>query len=337
MNSPAAQIEVSARSETGYVRSENQDRMSGTEVPLGRLYIVADGMGGHKGGATAAELTIQGLQQHLVPVGSTPSVADAIRNAFSKTNETIYQQGHAGDPATAGMGSTAVLLLITGPHAYVAHVGDSRAYLYRNGQLQRLTTDHTRVQKMVTVGMITEAEARVHTDAGVLERAMGNKPSVDVDIREKLLLTDGDGILLCSDGLCGYATDHEIQTILRGASTTQGIPDQLIQLALQKGGNDNVTVQFIQYGRQRVGAGRRRRGTNVRVWKNRRRFALISFLVCLRSCAALLFSSLGNVEQAKKELGKAKGQTKNTAKNDGNKYAPVPETAPEEYFSFSFP
>ena len=93
MNSPAAQIEVSARSETGYVRSENQDRMSGTEVPLGRLYIVADGMGGHKGGATAAELTVQELQQHLAPVGPTPSVADAIR--------TVHDGDRYIDPALA--------------------------------------------------------------------------------------------------------------------------------------------------------------------------------------------------------------------------------------------
>ena len=390
MNFHPAQIEVGARSETGYVRSENQDRMSGTHVPLGRLYIVADGMGGHKGGATAAELTVRGLQQHLTHVGTALSVVDAIRTAFSKTNETIYQQGHAGDPVTAGMGSTAVLLLITGPHAYIAHVGDSRAYLYRSGLLQSVTTDHTRVQKMVNAGMITEAEARAHADAGVLERAMGNKPSVDVDIREKLSLTNVDGILLCSDGLSGYVSDQEIQAVLQSSSTAQEIPDRLVELALQKGGVDNVTVQFIQYGQRReTRAGRRKRGVTLWPWKKSRQFVMFSLLVSMSFFAVLMLSSFarnrttsllpstlwemrrspqkqrsadapsrrekelrekldrkekelnktqGNLEAAKRELGKVKAQKEGTAKNDDSKKrAPVPALHPEEYFTFSFP
>jgi protein phosphatase len=248
MKSHQAQLEVGAHSETGYVRSENQDRMSGTQVPLGQIYIVADGMGGHKGGALAAELTVQGLQQYISEAPAHASVEEAIRTAFQKTNEIVYRQAHAGDPATEDMGSTAVLVLIAGQVARVAHVGDSRAYLYRKGRLKQLTTDHTIVQKMVQAGMLQPAEATNHPDASVLDRAMGSKSSVEVDISDPLRLNAGDALLLCSDGLSGYVAEPEIASVLRGQATVQEIPERLVKLALQKGGADNVTVQFIQYG-----------------------------------------------------------------------------------------
>jgi len=248
MNSHKAQLEVGAQSETGYVRSENQDRMSGTQVPLGQLYIVADGMGGHKGGALAAELTVQGLQQYIGEASAYASVEEAIQTAFTKTNDTVYRQAHAGDPTTEDMGSTAVLVLISGQVARVAHVGDSRAYLYRKGRLKQLTTDHTIVQKMVEAGMLKPAEATNHPNASILDRAMGSKPSVEVDISDTVRLNAGDAILLCSDGLSGYVAEPEIASVLRGQATVQEIPERLVRLALQKGGEDNVTVQFIQYG-----------------------------------------------------------------------------------------
>jgi protein phosphatase len=248
MNLHKAQLEVGARSETGYVRDENQDRMSGTRVPLGQLYIVADGMGGHKGGAVAAELTVQGLQQYIGEAPANASVEEIIQMAFTKTNETVYQKAHSGDPATEGMGSTAVLLLISGRVARVAHMGDSRAYLYRKGRLKQLTTDHTIVQKMVQAGMLKPEEAIDHPNASVLDRAIGSKPGVEVDIGDPLQLKGGDAILLCSDGLSGYVADPEIASVLQGQAPVQEIPERLVKLALEKGGADNVTVQFIQYG-----------------------------------------------------------------------------------------
>ena len=255
--SDVERLEVGALSETGYVRDENQDRMSGAQVPLGHLYIVADGMGGHKGGAVAAELTVQGLQQDTGEARENISAEEVLRAAFKKTNETVYQKAHSGDPAIEGMGSTAVLLLISRQVAWVAHVGDSRAYLYRNGQLKQLTTDHTLVQKMVQAGMLKPEEALDHPNASVLDRAIGNKPSVEVDISDKLSLSEGDAFLLCSDGLSGYVTDPEIEAVLHSQATVQEIPERLVQLALQKGGEDNVTVQFIQYGPRKEAQARR--------------------------------------------------------------------------------
>ena len=251
MNKPRANLEVGARSETGFVRNENQDRMSGSEVPLGQLYIVADGMGGHKGGALAAELTIKGLQELIGDAPSNSPVEEVLRTAFQRANETVYQKAHSGDEATENMGSTAVLLLVQEQTARLAHVGDSRAYLYRSGRLEQLTTDHTVVQKMVEAGMIKPSQAADHPNASVLERAVGSRPEVEVEISEPMELVDGDAILLCSDGLSGYVADAEIEKILRSSATVQEVPSQLVELALDTGGEDNVTVQMIQYGNRK--------------------------------------------------------------------------------------
>lgn len=225
--------------------------MSGFETRMGQVYIIADGMGGHKGGALAAELTVRGLQQHLSKTLPQLSVQQVIQAAFEQTNQTVYEKAHCGNAETEGMGSTAVLLLATGSVAHVSHVGDSRAYLYRAGRLQQLTTDHSRVQRMVAAGMLTPAEARDHPESYLLERAIGQKPSIDVEIAPELQLKEGDGILLCTDGLCGFVDEQEIERVLRSEATVQEVTDRLVNLALAQGGHDNVTVQFIQYGWRR--------------------------------------------------------------------------------------
>jgi len=248
MDANTARLEVGARSETGYVREENQDRMTGDLGPFGPFYIVADGMGGHKGGALAAQLAVQELTRQIKQATANESVEQVIQAAFKKANETIYQKGHAGDPEVNGMGTTAVLLLISGRVARLAHVGDSRAYLYRDGLLKQLTTDHTMVQRMVEAGMLKPEDAADHPNASILERAIGTHESVEVDIAKEFSLQDGDAILLCSDGLSGYVTNQEIESALRSPSTSQEITTRLVNLALEKGGRDNVTVQFIQYG-----------------------------------------------------------------------------------------
>jgi len=225
--------------------------MSGFATSMGQVYIIADGMGGHRSGALAAKLTVDGLQQYLSKAPPQSSAQEAIQAAFEQTNQAVYEKAHCGDPETEGMGSTAVLLLASGSVAHVSHVGDSRAYLYRAGRLRQLTTDHSRVQRMVAAGMLTPAEARDHPEAYLLERAIGQKPFIDVEIAPELQLEEGDGILLCTDGLCGYVDEQEIERVLRSETTVQEVTDHLVKLALAKGGHDNVTVQFIQYGRRR--------------------------------------------------------------------------------------
>ena len=184
---------VGARSETGYVRTENQDRMSRVRADIGDIYVVSDGMGGHRGGAIAAELTIQALRQQLSAVRTTSSLEVAIKQAFDAANQAVYEQGHSGNVETEGMGATVVFLLAAGSKVMVAHVGDSRAYLFnRRGQLRRLTRDHSRVQRMIDSGVLTPAEAEAHPDAGLIERAIGNKPTVEVEIHPWLRMARGD-------------------------------------------------------------------------------------------------------------------------------------------------
>lgn len=242
--------EAGAGTETGYVRKENHDRMSWATVPWGQLYIVADGMSGHKGGAQAAELTIQGLERYLAKAAEDIRIEDAIRDAFDKTNKDVYEKAHSGDPATEGMGSTAVILLISGQKAKIAHVGNSRAYLYRDGKLRLLTKDHTQVQRFIDAGMMKPEKARNHPSVSLLERAIGHRPTVSMGIGSDLILKGGDGILLCSDGLSGYADDQEIEAAMNDSSTPQEAVNRLINLALKNGGEDNITVQFVRYGKK---------------------------------------------------------------------------------------
>ena len=250
MDADGDRLEVGALSETGYARDENQDRMSGSHGPLGHLYIVADGMGGHKGGALAAQMAVEELRQHIGEAAPGVPVDSAIQAAFQAANDAVYQKARSGDPAEEGMGTTAVLLLVAGRVATVAHVGDSRAYLYRDKTLSQLTTDHTVVQRMVQAGMLKPDEASDHPQASVLDRAIGSTPTVEVDIHSHQL-RDGDTLLLCSDGLCGYVTDAQIHAVLRHRGSVQETTAGLVQLALDTGGKDNVTVQLIRYGSRR--------------------------------------------------------------------------------------
>ena len=239
--------EHSAGTHVGLVRKENEDRMGEVAIDDYRIYLVADGMGGHKAGARAAALAVQTLRASLVEWLPLESIHEAIHQAFEKTNHTVYKEAHFGDSATSGMGSTVVMLLIRGSQAYLAHVGDSRAYLYSKRKLKQLTKDHSLVFRMLEAGILADAEAaRNHPQANIIDRAIGDKPWIDVDISEPFNIEEGDGVLLCSDGLCGYVTDDEIESVLRQTKRAQDVADNLIQLALKAGGEDNITVQFIQ-------------------------------------------------------------------------------------------
>jgi PPM family protein phosphatase len=240
---------VGARSETGYVRNENQDRMSCVGTPCGYVYIVSDGMGGHRAGALAAQLTIETLTQALRGIQAIPSAPSEIKQALEEANKVVYERGHSGDAETQGMGATAVVLFMAGSQALIAHVGDSRAYLHAGGMLRQLTKDHSRVQKMVEAGLLAAADAASHPDASILDRAIGVSRNVEVDISDWICLHEGDRILLCSDGLHGYVPDSEIMAVLEYKASPQELTNRLVDLALQKGGEDNVTVQLLEYGR----------------------------------------------------------------------------------------
>lgn len=240
---------LGARSETGYVRSANEDRMGFFRTAYGGVYIVSDGMGGYRGGALAAELTVATLRERLAALSpTTESFPQQVRAAFLAANQAVFQARRADDPATRDMGATGVALITAGSRALVGHVGDSRAYLVSGGAMQQLTRDHTRVQQMVDAGLLTPDQAVGHADASVLARAIGHAPTVEADVSAWITLKPGDMVLLCSDGLCGYVADAEISKILRSHCSPQALADKLVDCALGKGGEDNVTVQLVRLG-----------------------------------------------------------------------------------------
>lgn len=243
----APTLRVGAKTHVGKVRSENQDRMSRFTSPLGEVFIVADGMGGHQGGLTAVVMTVDGFDTFLRNAVPQNSIPEALQTAAKKTNERLYRLASSSDPATAKMGSTVVLTLIAGDQMWIGHAGDSRAYLYRNGELTRLTKDHSMVQKMIDHEMLTEEQARNHPDASVISRAFGQQPDLELEISGPLTMRAGDGVLLCTDGLSGYARDEQIAGVIAVNRDAQEITSGLIDLALSLGGEDNVTVQYILF------------------------------------------------------------------------------------------
>ncbi len=250
---------LGARSETGYVRSANEDRMAWAPTAYGHVIVLADGMGGYQGGAQAAEITVQTLKDRLseIPAGSG-RFGDQIRKAFAAANREVFSRRNPDDPNTREMGATGLALVTCGSRAMVAHVGDSRAYLWRAGSaLRQLTTDHTLVQSMVDTGILTLGEAAAHPDASVLDRAIGHQSAVQADVSDWIDLQPGDTVLLCSDGLCGYVSDAEIEAVLRADDDPQSATDRLVECALNAGGQDNVTVQLARYAPQGSGSAKR--------------------------------------------------------------------------------
>jgi len=242
------EISVAAKSDAGLKREENQDRMSRFYSPFGEVFLVTDGMGGHRGGARAASLVGDGFARHLKALAPDTPVELAIRMAAEKTNTEVVGESRSGEPETAGMGATLVLAILRGNDAVIAHVGDSRAYLYRNGNLLALTRDHTRGQEKVNVGLLTDEEAWDHPESSILTRAFGHSDPLTIDISAPISLKPGDQILLCSDGLCGYVRDPIIAEVLSHGFGAKRTAEKLVQLANEAGGEDNVTVQMILVG-----------------------------------------------------------------------------------------
>jgi serine/threonine protein phosphatase PrpC len=243
--SSAPPLRVGAGAHRGKVREENQDRISRFRSAFGEVFVVADGVGGSQGGAQAAEMVVNGLEAHLAGLPADTPPAEALQEAARRTSADVHQRAQSGDSATANMAATGVLALLSGLQARVAHAGDSRAYLLRGGELTRLTRDHTRIQQMLERNLLSEEEAREHPDASIVTRAFGKEPDLELEVSAPFELRDGDLLLLSSDGLCGYVEDAAIRAALLAGGDAQEIADRLIALALDAGGEDNVSLQVI--------------------------------------------------------------------------------------------
>jgi PPM family protein phosphatase len=237
-------VEVASLSHVGRVRANNQDSCGEFANGAGwRALVVADGMGGHRGGEVASRIAVDTIGQVLGTSHEGPE--QSLRNAFLAANERVLEVAN-GEPRYAGMGTTGVALLFDAAgDAWVAHVGDSRAYVYRGGKLLPLTADHSYVAELQRRGFLSPAEAAVHPRRNEVLRSIGGEPDLDVEIRQVAALP-GDCFLLCTDGLWGCVPESEMVEALANARPEEAVRI-LVDLANQHGGPDNVTVQLARF------------------------------------------------------------------------------------------
>lgn len=226
-----ALIELASASDVGKVRSDNQDR----DLLAPPLIAVADGMGGHLGGGTAAGMAVDALRG----VGSTTDPT-ALLAALRDANRAIAQAA-MGDPDLTGMGTTATAALLEGGILYLVHVGDSRAYLIRDGRIIQVTQDHSVVAEMVRRGTLSADAAESHPARHVITRALGVDADIDIDAL-RVDLEPGDVVLLCTDGLSGPVPNDEMLEVVESSATLEVAAGELVQRANAAGGPDNVTV-----------------------------------------------------------------------------------------------
>jgi serine/threonine protein phosphatase PrpC len=233
------------RTDVGKVRSENQDfgalttaKEEAVSPAGGRLLIVADGMGGHRGGATASRIATETVKAQYLG-SETKDVATALHDALTRANARVYSESQT-NPDLRGMGTTTSALVIRGAEGWFAHVGDSRIYMVRGDAVKQLTEDHSLVATMVREGLLTAQEAENHPRRNVLQRSIGVGEEVEIDVRGPIELQENDTFVLCSDGLHGLVKEDEIKDIAR--LPIQQAANDFVRLALERGAPDNVTV-----------------------------------------------------------------------------------------------
>ena len=243
-----------ALTDVGMKREHNEDSFLVNE-DLG-LYVVCDGMGGHAGGETASRLAVQTVERELLSarlrtdnpfateatLAETP-LAGALREAVEGSCAAVFRTSKM-NPELHGMGTTCICLLFKGDHAMVGHVGDSRAYLVREGEVLQLSEDHSLVNEQVRAGLLTPEEARVSRLKNIITRSVGFEEDVLVDVLG-VETRPGDRFLLCSDGLSNLIANEEIGEMLAKNALEQ-VPPMLIQLANERGGDDNITAVAIE-------------------------------------------------------------------------------------------
>jgi len=232
---------ANALTDVGLVRKENEDNY--LVSPERGLFVVADGMGGHVGGQVASTLAIQVLDKEIQQV-FYKNPDEALHNALIKANNTIFHHGQ--EQQFYGMGTTLTAAMFHGQRLYLSHIGDSRAYLYRDGRITQLTQDHSLVNELIQNGGITHAEALIHPQRNILTRALGTHSAPIIDIFS-LPVRAGDYLLLSTDGLHNHVQSEDLEIILSQHTPLKEKVQHMVNMALARGGTDNVTVVLVQY------------------------------------------------------------------------------------------
>jgi PPM family protein phosphatase len=235
-------LDIGNSSDVGKVREVNEDYFASFNGSFGSLLIVCDGMGGHKGGDIASRIAVETIKNHFKNLGNNYNIPDEIRISLETANDSIIQKAKE-DAELSDMGSTVVLVLIKDGLAYYASLGDSRIYRIRDGKIQQITKDNSLVQQMVDSELITEDEAKIHPKKNVITKALGINDKLEPEIYEPFKLLVNDKLILCSDGLTAHVDDEEIFQLAE-SNSPQEAAQKLVDLANERGGTDNITVQI---------------------------------------------------------------------------------------------
>jgi PPM family protein phosphatase len=256
-------MEYGVRTDAGRVRENNEDSFG--VAPELNLFVLSDGMGGKASGEIASQIATEEIVAHCRDANADanfPFVGDRVKDISETSNRLVSAIRRANQeirdaaeksPENAGMGATVVAVWVRGERVSLAHIGDSRAYRLRNSSLEQLTQDHSFVAEQVRQGLIGARDAQNSQMQNVLLRALGTDEEVEVEVNEELVI-EGDTFLLCSDGLTREATDAQIAAILDEAEDAQEAADQLVELANQAGGGDNITAIVLRSAPRPVGA-----------------------------------------------------------------------------------
>lgn len=228
------------------IRQGNEDNFFAEADERRGVFVVADGMGGHAAGEVASEMAVQIISRHLLALASVKDAgaSDLISKAMQEANRAIYDRMLA-ETDKQGMGTTASVMVLSDQGYLIGQIGDSRAYLLRDGALTQITKDHSYVQEQVDAGLLTPEQARYHPYSNVITRCVGASDEVEADIYSGEARV-GDVFLLASDGLTGMVDDRRLQQLLLARSGPGRIVDSLIAEANGRGGLDNITAIVIQ-------------------------------------------------------------------------------------------
>ncbi|MCL6581741.1 MAG: Stp1/IreP family PP2C-type Ser/Thr phosphatase [Firmicutes bacterium] len=241
-------MKVSVRSDVGLVRQTNQDAyrvatFGSPEWTGGVVYLlgVADGMGGYQAGEVASHLALDTVVECIGRAYDTGEpLEEALTEAMATANRRVVKRG-LEDPECAGMGTTVTVAIVSGALLHIGHVGDSRAYILRDGRLEQVTRDHSLVAELVRNGDLTEEQAQTHPQRNILTQAFGSDLRVKADV-SRVPLKTGDYILLCTDGLTGPVPAADIEKVLAESRDLDEASTRLVALANERGGYDNITV-----------------------------------------------------------------------------------------------
>jgi serine/threonine protein phosphatase PrpC len=245
------ELEFASLSDVGQVRQKNEDacgryQPEDTEVlsRKGVMFVVADGMGGHRGGEIASQLAVETVIS-LYYASNDGDPTNVLDKSFAEANRRILEKS-AQDAELFGMGTTCTTMVMRPGEAYFAHVGDSRAYVLRDGEFRQLTEDHSLVGEMVRSGIISNEDAQNHPKRNVITRSLGTQENLVIDFPETpYAVRDGDVFLLCSDGLTSMVPDKDLQRVI-ASTDPKGACRKLVDLANATGGKDNITVQVVK-------------------------------------------------------------------------------------------